>query len=343
MGWYLSGTLIGPAFGPFLGGIIVTFTSWRVIFWLQTGLSGLATIGTFTLLPETIHHRKIDGALSGLPRRQKVKALWGMINPMRVLRMCRYPNLLVAGLATSALIWNMYSLLTPIRYVLNPRFDLTTPLQSGLFYLAPGCGYLAGTFVGGRYADHMVKVWIVKRGGVRIPEDRMRSAVPFTGIVIPVCMLIYGWGVEKNVGGAPLAAVMMFLQGVAQLFCFPSLNTYCLDVGQSRGAEIIAGNYFIRYLFACAATACVLPAIESIGVGWFSTISALFLVVSTAFTMAAIWWGKGWRDAIDAKKRAKRAAQREKARKQLQAVDAAVIIQADTGVGVEQEKEKNDT
>lgn len=28
LGWFLSGTLIGPAFGPFIGGIIVTYASW---------------------------------------------------------------------------------------------------------------------------------------------------------------------------------------------------------------------------------------------------------------------------------------------------------------------------
>jgi MFS family permease len=39
MGWFLSGTLIGPALGPFIGGIIVTFRSWRVIFYFQTALA----------------------------------------------------------------------------------------------------------------------------------------------------------------------------------------------------------------------------------------------------------------------------------------------------------------
>lgn len=316
MGWFLSGTLIGPAFGPFIGGIIVTYTSWRVIFWLQTGLSGLAALGTIFILPETIHHRKADN-LVGYSPKQKVSVLWGMINPTRVLRLYRYPNLIMAGLASSAVIWNMYSLLTPIRYVLNPRFNLTTPLQSGLFYLAPGTGYLVGTFGGGRYADFVVKRWIEKRGGIRVPEDRMRSAIPFMGVVIPACMLIYGWSVEKEVGGIPLPVIVMFLQGVAQLFCFPSLNTYCLDVMQGRGSEVIAGNYFVRYLFACAATACVLPAVEGIGVGWFSTISAAFLIAGTAGTMSAIWWGKGWRDKIDQKRRAKRMKDREAAMEEL--------------------------
>ena len=283
----------------------MTYTSWRVIFWLQTALSGLAALFTFTpFLPETIHRRKIDALLVASPtHRQLLAALWRMVNPARVLRLFVYPNLVAASLASSAVIWNMYGLLTPIRYVLNPRFDLTTPMQSGLFYLAPGTGYLVGTLIGGRYADHVVKAWIAKREGVRVPEDRLRSAVPFMGVIIPGCLLVYGWGVEKEVGGIPLAVVTLFLQGVAQLFCFPSLNTYCLDVMQGRGAEVIAGNYFVRYLFACAVTACVLPAVQGIGVGWFSTITALFLVASTVAIMATIRWGKGWREGVDERRR----------------------------------------
>lgn len=132
----------------------------------------------------------------------------------------------------------MYSLLTPIRYVLNPRFNLTSPLQSGLFYIAPGCGYLVGTFFGGRWADHFVKKYIIIRGE-RVAEDRLRSCLPFLGGVIPACMIIYGWSIEKQVGGIALPVVMMFIQGVAQLFCFPSLNTYCLDVMQGRSAEVV--------------------------------------------------------------------------------------------------------
>ncbi len=90
----------------------------------------------------------------------------------------------------------------------------------------------------------------MKRGGKRVPEDRLRSALPFLGVVIPACMLVYGWSVEKRFGGIPLPVIMMFCQGVAQLFCFPSLNTYCLDVMQQSSGEVIAGNYCIRYVIA---------------------------------------------------------------------------------------------
>lgn len=93
MGWFLSGTLIGPALGPFLGGIIVTYTSWRVIFWLQTGLSGLAALGALLILPETIHHKKCDD-LQGLSTKRKAAVLLRMVNPWRPLKlMVSYPNL----------------------------------------------------------------------------------------------------------------------------------------------------------------------------------------------------------------------------------------------------------
>ncbi|KAJ7819798.1 major facilitator superfamily domain-containing protein [Mycena olivaceomarginata] len=245
LGWYLSGSLIGTALGPFIAGVIVTYRSWRVIFWLQNGTGRTGD--------ETIHQTRY-GELVGLSFEQKAARLWQMTNPFRVIKLCRYPNLIAAS---SALVWTQYSLLTPIRYIINPRFDLTTPIQSGLFYLAPGLGNVAGTFVGGRWADRTVRKWIKNRG-VRLPEDRLRSCIPFLGAVVPGSMLIYGWSIEKKAGGIPLPAG-------ATLICFPSLNTYALDVMQNRSAEAVATNYMARYLFAAVGSAVVLPAVEKIG------------------------------------------------------------------------------
>ncbi|KAL9091314.1 MAG: hypothetical protein Q9165_004948 [Trypethelium subeluteriae] len=307
--WYLSGALIGPAFGPFFSGIIVTYRSWRDVFWLQSSLGGFAAVLLSLLLPETIHYKR-SVELEGLSKSTYAHKVWQWTNPFRVIRLYRYPNLLITGVASSALVWNMYSLLTPIRYVLNPRFHLTSPMQSGLFYIAPGCGYLLGTFFGGRWADYTVKKYIKKRGK-RIPEDRLRACIPFMGALIPACMLLYGWSIDKEVGGVPLPVVVMFLQGVAQLFCFPSLNTYCVDVMQHRSGEVVAGNYMIRYVFAAAGTGICLPAIEKIGVGWFSTISACFLVVSSFAVYATTLRGRKWSDQVDAIKEARQKRKQE--------------------------------
>ncbi|KAL4919221.1 major facilitator superfamily domain-containing protein [Aspergillus aurantiobrunneus] len=289
--WFYSGTLIGQAFGPLIAGAIVTYTTWRVIFWLQTGLGAISLLGIFFLLPETLSETA-PRPLKGLSRRQKVIVFFTMTNPWRVITPFKHVSLVATAIASGALVWNQYGLLTPIRYVLNPRFDLKTPLQSGLLYLAPGIGYIIGTFGGGRWSDYIARKWYERRGQIFVPEDRLYAAVPFLGIVIPTCMLIYGWSVDKEFGGLAVPVIFMFVQGVSQLFCYPSLNTYCLDVMPDRSAELIAGNFFIRYIFGAVASATAIPAAESIGVGWFNTISALLLVVGGAGIFAAARWGQ---------------------------------------------------
>jgi hypothetical protein len=101
---------------------------------------------------------------------------------------------------------------------------------------------------------------------------------------------------EKGWRGATTGA-SNFVQGVAQLFCFPSLNTYCPDVMQAKGrsAEVVAGNYMIRYIFAAAGSAVVLPAVEKVGVGWFSVISCGFLPFSTSPIVLTTIYGERWK------------------------------------------------
>lgn len=68
---------------------------------------------------------------------------------------------------------------------------------------------------------------------------------------------------------------------------------------KSRSAEVVAGNYVIRYVFAAAGSAACLPAIEKIGVGWFSTISAAFLILAALGTWATAIWGHEWQEAVE--------------------------------------------
>lgn len=93
LSWFLSGTLVGPAFGPFIGGIIVTFRSWRDIFWLQTALGGFGCVLILFFLPETTHYKR-SVEFQGLKAADKAAKMWQWTNPFRVLRLYRYPNLI---------------------------------------------------------------------------------------------------------------------------------------------------------------------------------------------------------------------------------------------------------
>ncbi|KAF5011280.1 hypothetical protein FDECE_2580 [Fusarium decemcellulare] len=294
LGWFLTGVMVGPAFGPVLGGIIVTFTSWRVIFWLQMSFGGLAALMAIFLLHETIQQPRF-AELKGHKRRDIAVTLWKWTNPVGLLKLWGQKNLFCVSLASAALVWNMYSLLTPIRIVLNPRLNLTSPLESAMLYIAPGTGYVVGTLIGGRWADWVVRYWMRKRG-VRIPEDRLRSSLLFLGIILPGSMLLYGWTVDQRIGSIPLPVICMFFQGVAQLAAFPSLNTYILDVMQHRSGQASASHYLMRYLFAGSATASCLPMIDSIGVGWTSTISSVMVFLCAGLVALTISAGKRWRE-----------------------------------------------
>ncbi len=296
--WTLSGSQLGPAIGPVIGGICVTYTSWRVIFWIQFGLGVLDLILATLFLPETgrnivsVQIKKETG---------KKRVYWINYNPFRVILAFKYKNLILAGIVSCSLHYNMYSLLTPIRYVVDPRFNLEDPVYGGLFYLAPGCGYIVGSFFGGRFADYYVKKYIKIRGK-RVPEDRLRSMPIAYGFFIPVTILIYGWTLEKEKGGMAVPIIMMFIGGCAQTICFPSVNTYCVDSMPHLKGDAISGNYAIRFIAAAIGTATVLIQIQHIGIGWTCTISAAFLWVGFGCLYLLIRYGEQMRCQYDEKK-----------------------------------------
>jgi len=75
-----------------------------------------------------------------------------------------------------------------------------------------------------------------------------------------------------------------------------------------------AGNYVIRYVFSAIASAVCLPAVEAIGIGWFSTISAVFLVMSAVAVMLTTLRGESWRNKIEEKHDQRQLHRKEKAK-----------------------------
>ena len=107
---------------------------------------------------------------------------------------------------------------------------MTTPLVSGLFYLAPGIGFLVGSVMGGKLSDRAVRRWIRKRNGVRLPQDRLNSGLATLFGVLPVAALIYGWSLQEKKGGMPLPIISAFFAGLGLLGAFNGLNTYSAGV-----------------------------------------------------------------------------------------------------------------
>jgi hypothetical protein len=89
--------------------------------------------------------------------------------------------------------------------------------------------------VGGKISDVVVKRYMRKRHGQRIPEDRLNSSLPSILLILPLGTLLYGWSVQKRLGGMPLPAVSAFVEGFALMSSFSGLNTYAAGMLNDLG------------------------------------------------------------------------------------------------------------
>ncbi|KAF2152726.1 synaptic vesicle transporter [Myriangium duriaei CBS 260.36] len=294
-GFFLSGTVLGPPIGPLVAGIMVTSTTWRAILWLQAGMVGFGLI----LSLFAIQYNEEDEGVLG---KASISEMIGYFNPGHVLRLMIYPNVFFAHLAAGFLSYAQYSLLSGPHIILKNQFHLTSPLVSGLFYIAPAAGFLAGTTIGGRYSDLTVRKWIDKRNGLRLPQDRLRSGMIAYFFIVPVSSLIYGWCLEKNVGGLPLAAIMAFILAAGTLIAFAGLNTYCAEVMPNQRPSVIAGKYAVQYTCGALGTATCQPLIDNVGVGAECTISAILVILAGILTTVTALYGLRMQKWVDEKR-----------------------------------------
>ncbi|KAJ5432335.1 uncharacterized protein N7458_011491 [Penicillium daleae] len=287
VGFMMVGSVSGPAIGPCVGGVIATFAQWRIIYWLQFGMTALGLALSLLFVPNI---QKKQQSLSAT-QPVNLSLVLQMFNPLRIFRPFIYPNVFLCHFTCGLLATFQYAILTSARSIFNPRFHLTTPLVSGLFYLSPGMGFLIGSVMGGRLSDRAVKKWIKKRNGVRLPQDRLNSGLVTLFVVLPASTLIYSWTLQEEVGGMAVPIISAFTAGVGLLGTFNGLNTYSAEVMPHIRSEVISGKYVVQYLFAAAATAAVEPLINSIGVGWTFTICVAFAIIGGFCVLAITKWG----------------------------------------------------
>ncbi|KAE8354636.1 major facilitator superfamily domain-containing protein [Aspergillus coremiiformis] len=287
VGFFLAGTVAGPAIGPCIGGLIVTFSSWRNIYWLQVGMTGFGLALAILFVPEFKDESKEHPEDE---EKMTVFSALRLFNPLRIFRQWVYPNILFSDLTCGFLATFNYALLTSVRSIFNPRFHLTTALISGLFYLAPGAGFLVGSIVGGKLSDRTVRKYIARRG-FRLPQDRLNSGLITLFAVLPVSALIYGWTLQEEKGGMVVPILAAFFAGWGLMGSFNTLNTYVAEAIPDKRSEVIAGKYIIQYIFSAGSSALVVPVINGIGVGWTFTICVIFSIIGGLLTMVTSRWG----------------------------------------------------
>ncbi|KAF4913599.1 Efflux pump radE [Colletotrichum viniferum] len=275
VGFFLGSSVAANSLAPMIGGVIVSYTTWRIIYVVQGGMafSGLA-LG-YLFIPNTVgwDNQQAKGGSSD----NYVMGALRMFSPLDVFRLFRNPNIIMA-----------YALIASVQRVINPRFNLTTPLISGLFYLAPGAGFFLGSMIDGALSDRTVKQYIKKRNGLRLPQDRLNACLPAFFLLLPLGTLVFGWSLQLEVGGMALPVISSFVQGFGLMWLFSGLNTYAAEVVPETRIAVISGKYIIQYCFGAGAVGCVVAIIDSIGVGWAFTITGLGATFGGVLVLAMI-------------------------------------------------------
>ncbi|KAI9594196.1 major facilitator superfamily domain-containing protein [Syncephalis fuscata] len=271
MGYFLLGPLIGPVIGPIIGGVLNQYHGWHSIFWLLTGLGGLALIVNVLSMPETLYKEM----------RQKS----GRFNPIRPLIFFRFPAVTFSMLYPGIAFGFMYLLITILPRTFINQYGFTTT-QVGLTNIT-------GTIISGKYADYILAKEQAKRQEKPPAEVRLIALWP-SAILTPLGFLLYGWFLNANFHWfTPLIGT--FIMSIGLMISNTVVNVYLIDAFTSRSASVVSLANFVRAVLASITPLFAVQMVDSLGNGWTFTIIALVFSVSSILPALVYLYGARWR------------------------------------------------
>ena len=190
MGMVGAGTMMGPALGPVIGGILAQFLGWRSIFWFLVIIAGAFLVPYTLTVPETgrnvvgngsvppqgwnmtvlewLHLRKDQKSDNALSRSDTAegrrlaqaemakgrKLRWP--NPLKTVHIIMEKDMAVVLFYNSLIYTAFYDIMASIPQLFQEIYHFND-LQIGLCYLPFGCGCALASFVNGRMLDRNYK------------------------------------------------------------------------------------------------------------------------------------------------------------------------------------------
>ncbi|KAH7372300.1 major facilitator superfamily domain-containing protein [Pyrenochaeta sp. MPI-SDFR-AT-0127] len=340
MGYAGAGILMGPAFGPTIGGLLAQYLGWRSIFWFLAIFSGVLLVLFIFLFPETCRKVVGNGSIppTGVnrsvisciqqrklakqappehageherPEKQKVK----FPNPLATFRIIAEKESGIILLYNGLFFTGMMVTATAIPDLFYKAYGLNE-LHVGLCYISNGVGSLISSLTVGHIVDwnfrrHAKAVGMTITKGKQqdlsnFPIERVRLQIVIPGHIIGIFgLLMFGWTIkfQTHIVGPEFA---LFVIGFGVSTAFNITNGLLLDLHRDQPAAATAAVNFVRCLMSAGGSAAIIPMCHAMNPGWAFTFLALVYVVLIGVVFWVMRDGMRWRQELAEKKRVKK-------------------------------------
>ncbi|KAL7948787.1 major facilitator superfamily domain-containing protein [Trichoderma barbatum] len=323
VGFTVVPTVLAPALGPIIGGVLSQTLGWRAIFWFLTIFAGVTLFLIFMFLPETCRHIVGDGSIYPPPL---YRSGWQILNshrnkshkapPPENTFKFKAPNILGSLLmlleketglllGTSSLVFaGFYCIATAMPTLFKDSYGYDE-ITVGLMYLPLAFGSILAALVVGHginwnYKRHCQKLGISldrsrQQDLSNFPIERVRLEIGLPLLAISGLSLIgWGWAMKYAVHVSVPCIVSCFM-GMGMIGFNNTSNTLLVDIHPGKAGTATAANNFTRCLVGAGASAAIVPLMDAIGVGWSFTMLGLIYAVCTFPLMLIMVKGIPWR------------------------------------------------
>ncbi|KAI9711473.1 MAG: hypothetical protein M1820_002036 [Bogoriella megaspora] len=268
--------LIGPVFGPTLGGLIAEHGGWRWTFWFITILSGTVELLLLLFLRETyppkIFSKKakkmesssgdqFSGSKTSTKTPTKALLLRAIVRPLKFLLLS--PISTILSLYLAIVYGYLYLVLTTLTEVLQSTHHFSET-GTGLAFIGLGLGLACGALICRFTLDRFVRRRIQEN--IFKPEDRLLLMV-VGSIAMPVGLFVYGWTLRSGVHWI-LPIIGTTFIGLGLLMTQIPAQTYLVDAFSLHAASATAALFILRTSSGTALPLAGPPLYSSLGLGW---------------------------------------------------------------------------
>ena len=320
IGFMGAGINIGPALGPFLGGLLSQYLGWPSLFWFLAIFVAVWLVPWVFTVPETCRNVVGNGSVPpqswNRPWIEYIRKTKARPQDYARTQKLRFPN----PLRTLVVIFEKETgLILVINSILYIGFILTAAtlgtlfkeiyeyndLQVGLCYLPYGLGSCVAVVGQGYILDWNYRRVAKKLGFVisrrrgddlrKFPIEMARIQPVYPALFLGVGSLIaYGWALQVETSVA-VPLVLLFLIGLLVPTSFNVLNTLIVDLHPQAPATATAANNLVRCLVGAAGAAVIELVIQGVGRGWTFTILGLLVVACMPGLVILEKRGPRWR------------------------------------------------